>query len=369
MKILYVITSTTLGGAEKALFEVVTRLDRKRFTPCAVISLKPEGVYAQKLRGHGIAVESLDMPYLPLPFTAEKLAALIDKYKPDIVHAFMYRAMQFTRAAKKKAKTNFRLITSPHLNFAVRAKGLLLVDSLRRDLDDLVLCESENTAKAMREMLGYPAEKIKIARVGINTAPWNFSPEERAAQRVALGLKETDFMVFNAGRLSKQKGQIFLVRAMTLLKNRPEIKCFICGQGEEHNRLAAEIVKLGVQKTVTLTGPQPELAPWFYAADMFALPSLYEGLPAVLLEAMASRLACAATPADGVREIIKDGENALLFEARNPQALAAAITRLADDTVLRTRLAEAGEHTVKTSFGIDTMVRLHEAAYAAVCHD
>ena len=52
MKILYVITSTTLGGAEKALFEVVTRLDRKRFTPCAVISLKPEGVYAQKLRGH-----------------------------------------------------------------------------------------------------------------------------------------------------------------------------------------------------------------------------------------------------------------------------------------------------------------------------
>ncbi|UPT73614.1 MAG: glycosyltransferase [Elusimicrobiota bacterium] len=112
-RILYVSTSTTVGGAEKTLYTLATLLDPRRHEVCGVVSLKPEGAYARKLKAQGKRVESLDLERAPRFSDAERLAAIISRERPDVVHAMMYQAIQLCRLAKPKATAPFKLVSSP----------------------------------------------------------------------------------------------------------------------------------------------------------------------------------------------------------------------------------------------------------------
>lgn len=359
-RILYVITSSGVGGAEKTLFNIVSRLDSKKYEVAGVVSLKPCGEYADKIRALGINVESLDMGYIPSWSAVGRLTDLIRKSKADTVHAFLFRAIQFCRFAK--ARTPFRLISSPRVNYRTRAVPLLWLDKAFHKRDDLTLCESESSAAFMERELGYKG--VGVIKNGIDTGLWKFSEEERAAARAELGLAPQTLLLFSSGRLDEQKGFEYLLRALPLFAEKfQNFRLAIAGEGPLARALGRVAQECGVADSVLFLGRRSDIRQLICACDIFVLPSLWEGLPNSLLEAMAVGRACAASGVDGSRELIEDGKSGLLTEAANSHSIAQALARLAADAELRARLGSAARRHVEREHSLERMMSEYGAAY------
>lgn len=359
-RILYVITSSGVGGAEKTLFNIVSRLDPEKYEVAGVVSLKPCGEYADKIRGLGINVQSLDMGYIPSWSAVGRVAELIRESGADTVHAFLFRAIQFCRFAK--ARTPFRLISSPRVNYRTRSVPLLWLDKAFHKRDDLTLCESESSAAFMVRELGYSG--VGVIKNGIDTAFWKFSEEERAAARAELGLSPETLLLFSSGRLDEQKGFEYLLRALPLFADKiQKFRLAIAGEGPLESALGRVARECGVADSVLFLGRRSNIRQLLCACDIFVLPSLWEGLPNSLLEAMAVGRACAASGVDGSRELIEDGKSGLLTEAANSHSIAQALTRLAADAELRARLGAAARRHVEREHSFERMMSEYGAAY------
>jgi len=361
MRILYLITSTTVGGAERTLARLARGLDRKRAEPAGVICLKPLGPVAGEIESAGVPVRSLGMGYLPSPFDVHKLREVMDSFRPDIVHAFLYRAIQFARLAKG----DWKLVSSPRVNYRTRPLPLRLIDRLGRNRDDMTVCEAQSTADFMKDELGYDPARLRVIRNGIN--PVSASPEESAKVRASLGFGRGDFIVLSAGRLSEQKGFPFLIEAMPeVLKKCQSVRLVIAGEGPDRPALERLIARLGLKDKVRLAGEQGNLSPWYGAADAFVLPSLWEGLPNCLLEAMSAGLPCAATAVDGTLEICQSGAEALLVPPANSGEMAKALSELCSNAALREKLSSNGRRNVEANFTMSRMLAQYEQAYEDV---
>jgi glycosyltransferase involved in cell wall biosynthesis len=367
-RILFVSTSTTIGGAEKTVFTLATGLDPARFSVAGVVSLKPEGPYARKIAEKGIAVESLNLARAPRAADAKRLAAVIDRERPDVVHAVMYQAIQLTRMAKKIAAHPFKLVTSPRVNYRSRSLWTLLLDRWLKERDDVLIAECDASRAYLLKKLRYAPAKVITIRNGIDAAGVRVSPDQRRRRRMELQLSSSDVLVGAIGRLDQQKGFSVLIAAMARLKHAP-LRCVILGEGPERPRLEALIEDNGLAGTVRLLGEKDDVPSWLSAFDIYCLPSLWEGLPNSLLEAMALGLPVAASSVDGVPEAVVDGESGLLVPPSDPAALADALTKLAGDSAARERFSAAAKETVRERFALSRMIFDYEAAYAAVLKD
>ncbi len=361
-RILFVSTSTTVGGAEKTLFALATLLDHRRFSVSSVVSLKPEGHYARRLRDQGVPVHSLDVQGSARPADASRLAAIIDRERPDVVHAVMYQAIQLARMAKKRSAVPFKLITSPRVNYRSRSWPSLLVDRWLKERDDLLIAECEASRRFLLTRLGYAPKKVIVIRNGVDLAGWSVSKIDRQKKRMELRLNSGDLLVGAVGRLDRQKGFGTLIEAMARLKD-AAVKCAIVGDGPERGRLEALIRKHELEKSVWLLGERGEIPSWLSAFDLYCLPSLWEGLPNSLLEAMALGLPVVASRVDGVPEAVTDGKDGLLVPPSRPAALAQALRALAADASRRAALGAAAKAAVSERFTLRRMIAEYEDAY------
>jgi len=193
------------------------------------------------------------------------------------------------------------------------------------------------------EMLARGGVKRECIRVLQNTIELPDGPDESPSSlRSRYGLPDHARIVLAIGRLSREKGHRHLVEAASLLhRNRPDIdfQILLIGDGPERARLEAQVDGLGLREHVRFLGHQQNPVPFYELADVFVLPSLTEGSPNVLLEAMMARTPTIATPVGGVPEMVQDGRSALLVKAGDPAALAGGIAKLLDDPALGSTLA------------------------------
>ncbi len=193
-------------------------------------------------------------------------------------------------------------------------------------------------------MLNSPASewhKLEVCRLGIN--PAQFQPI------VKIRTREDVFEVICVGRLAAVKAQHILIRAMhRLLEENRNVRLRLVGDGEDRASLESEVRSLGINQHVIFDGwrNQDEVHARYEQADCFALASFAEGVPVVLMEAMAMNLPCIATRITGVPELIRDGVDGLLVAPSSVEELAEAIARLMDDEALRARLCTAGRRRV-----------------------
>ncbi|OGR88551.1 MAG: hypothetical protein A3J74_11700, partial [Elusimicrobia bacterium RIFCSPHIGHO2_02_FULL_57_9] len=353
-RILFISTSTTLGGAEKTLYALATLLKPERFSVAGVVSLKPLGAYGEKLLAQSIPTFTLDMDGTPGPRHIGMLKHIIAGLRPDLVHAFMYQAIQLARVSKIMTRGRFRLVSSPRVTYRTRSPGSLLIDRMLKRADDLLIAESESSRGYLIYSQGYDAEKITTIHNGI-APPETIDPGLRERKRAELGVGEEDILVGALGRLDRQKDQRTLVQAMAAVSNQ-RVSCVLIGDGPEQTRLTSKINALQLQRRVRLLGEQKDAAAWLCALDIFALPSLWEGLPNALLEAMAAGLPVIASAVDGACEVLKNGVNGLLAAPGQAQELAAKIDELSADPAKRRNLGQAARATIAERFTLDRML-------------
>ncbi len=366
-KILYVSTSTTVGGAEKTLYTLATLINPSVCDVTGVVSLKPKGHYARQLEALSKRVYSLKIKDTAGLQDLQKLALVIHETKPDIVHAIMYQGIQLARAVKRLGYADFKLVTSPRVHYRTRTPFSLFIDGLLKKADDLLISESEASRSYLVDKLSYDKKKTLVIRNGVDIAGWSISKTDRKERREMIGVTNEDFLVGSVGRLDEQKGHIHLIDAIAaLLPNHPQIKSVILGEGPLHAELQTRIDSLGIGPTMGLLGEQDEITAWLSAFDAFVLPSLWEGIPNALLEAMALGLPVIATDVDGIPEALVHGLSGLVIKPGDPKAIATALQDLIEDKALSANLGNEAKKVVSENFTLAPMIERYEKAYRAV---
>jgi glycosyltransferase involved in cell wall biosynthesis len=217
---------------------------------------------------------------------------------------------------------------------------------------EVVISVSDDLHRRCRE-LGVPPDRSILIENGIDTRQFARSRRREEAKR-GLGIPEERLVIGAIGRLSEEKGFDLLIQAVDrLLLSGLDVELFIAGEGDQHDRLAAMIRALGREDRIHLAGFVSEPIALYEALDVFALSSLREGLPNVVLEAMAMEVPVVATRVAGVPRLIEHEENGLLVDVGDTDQLGSTIARLLADGALRDRLGEAGRRTVESRFSFE----------------
>ena len=198
----------------------------------------------------------------------------------------------------------------------------------------------------------------RIIVIPNSVKPLDISLVDRAAVRKELGLHNDDIFLLSIGRLTYQKGHEFLVQAMSKVASQvPNAKAGICGDGPLRPQLEAQIVEAGLSSQVRLLGAWEDISPLLASADIFILPSRWEGLSRALMEAMAAGFPVIASKVDGIKDLITDGVNGLLVPSEDAEALGKSILQLIDNAEMRKQIAAAGQAHVLQAHSVDDMCR------------
>jgi glycosyltransferase involved in cell wall biosynthesis len=219
---------------------------------------------------------------------------------------------------------------------------------------EFIVCISE-FHRAFYLENGARPEQLFVAYCGIDTG--HFTPRRRPRDR------SRPYHILSSGRLVEKKGFADLIRACAILRDRGlDFRCTIAGSGPDEAALRAQIDAAGLGNVVTLTGEalkQEDIPDFMAGGDVYALPCIWasdndvDGLPQMLMEAMACGLPAVSTRLVGIPDLIRDGETGLLVEPNDPEALADALMRLEAEAGLADRLSEAGHRHLVDIFDLD----------------
>lgn len=207
---------------------------------------------------------------------------------------------------------------------------------------------------------GIKPEKIIIIRNGVSIpVP---QPAEIEALTAEPALRGRYPLLLSVGRLTEQKGHTHLLKALPALCNRfPNLLTLIAGDGPLRAELEAEARTLGIAENVLFLGFRDDIPALMHVAQVFVLPSVSEGLPFAILEALGQGKAVVSSGIAGIEEVIDDGVHGLLIPPGDPAAITQAVTRLLEDPAFAKTLGTAGRQRVMAEFTIDAMCQHYEA--------
>jgi len=355
-RILYVITELGVGGAEKALFELATRL-RDGFDP-QVVSLTTEGPVGGMLIASGIPVRALGARGKADIRALWRLRRIIRESRPEIVHSFLFHANMAARLAAVGTGVA-AVVCSARVAERARPRRRSLECRTHRLVDALV-CVSTGV-RDYYAAGGFPREKLLVIPNGVDVA--RFQGRDTSFKE-KLGLAPEKPLITTIGRLHEQKGMSYFLRAAASLHHsRPGCHFLVVGAGPQDEELRTLARQLRIEPHVTFFGRCDDVAPVLKASDVFVLASLWEGMPNVVLEALAAGVPVVATRVEGVTDIIEDGRTGVLVMPRDVPAIVTAVARLLDEPERAARLAEAGRAHVAAHFPLEAMVERHAALY------
>jgi len=365
-RVAYVIGGLGKGGAEYQLYELLRHLDRRRFAP-GVFVLAPGGWWVEPIRALGVPVEEIPRRGPADVRRLARLRASLRRFAPHLLHAILWSGNSYGRLAALGLGIPV-VIAAERVVTPYRGWQVMVERALDRVTDGyLVNCEAIAAWQVERKRL--PREKIEVIPNGIDLGRLPPFSLDRRAARSAAGLRRDRRLVAGVGRLDAQKDfPTFLRAAAMIAAEVPDVDFLVVGEGGERAALEALARRLGLGARVVFTGLRHDVPRLLAAVDVFALTSLYEGFPNVLLEAMATGAVAVATDVGGCRELVTSGETGLLVPPRAPAAVAAAVGRVLRDPALARRLATAARQRVEGTFSIDVMARRTMDAYLRRLH-
>jgi glycosyltransferase involved in cell wall biosynthesis len=213
-----------------------------------------------------------------------------------------------------------------------------------------------SSARTRNNAIEVGVQPDRITTIYNAIMPFDVAHIEREAVRERLGLKKEDVFFLAVGRLVYEKGHEFFIEAMSLVtREDSHAVAGICGAGQLHDQLQAQIDELSLKDKVKLLGQWDSIPEILAAADVFVLPSRWEGLPMALLEGMMAGLPVVATRVEGVDEVVQPGVHGLLVPLESPAELGRAILQLLRSPADRQRMGRAARERVLDSYTTDRM--------------
>lgn len=223
---------------------------------------------------------------------------------------------------------------------------------------------SQYVRRFLAERTGIPLDRIRVVPNGV---PVDEEPsqEKVAALRKSLGLDQQSRVVVTVGSLYPVKGHTYLIQAaLRIVRECPHVIFLIVGRGGLRGELEAQALRLGVTPYLRFLGHREDVRDLLAVSDVFVLPSLSEGMPLSVLEAMAAGVPPVATQVGGISEVIEDGKTGLLVPPRDSDALARSIATLLEDRILTKEIGESARHVVASRFSLTTMIQTYQEIYA-----
>ena len=368
-KILLVTTSDRMAGAEKSIFDLLRLADKNKYDFMLVVfKHEKNGELVKKVSELGIKVESLNMNSKWQFFKLVKLWNILKSFKPDILESFLFFDNQICRIFGKLLGVKY--IISGQRNVETK-RGFFrnLIEKLTINFVYIVISNTEAGKDFYVRNNYLPESKVLVIRNGLDIDRLKFLQSNINDKEIEnifnLSLFKNIPKIIMVGYLKEQKGVLYLIQAVKILKEKGiMLECYIVGQGYLENNLKNEVALAKVDDRVHFVGYLDGAYKYFKFFDLFVLPSVWEGLPNVILEAMASKLPVISTSVGGVPEIIKDGENGFLVEPQSPELIADKIEFfLSLEKVKIDKIKESAYKTVKENFSIESMVKGYETCY------
>jgi glycosyltransferase involved in cell wall biosynthesis len=374
-KVLHVITRMVRGGAQENTLATVLRVDPSRF--CSILATGPSDGPEGSMMGH-VEASGVDVRLVPTlvrelspiaDYSALRtLRRLIEEVRPDIVHTHTSKAGILGRIAARRAKVPI-VIHTPHghvfhdyFGWAKTRSFIAAEKYCARRADRLVMLTENERKEHLQVGIGRPETLVTI-HSGIDFAGLRATkrPEEvRAEWSISSG----DQVIGTVGRLVPVKGQTHLIAAMpAILARAPTAHLVIVGSGPLEAQLRQTAKDAGIEERVHFAGFRADVANCLSAFDLFALPSLNEGMGRVIVEAMAMRLPVVASDVSGIRDLIVPDKNGTLVPAGDHNALAEAIASLLGDPLRSAAFGQAGYAMAIPHYSLDNMIGQIESLY------
>ncbi len=371
-KIVYLIGTLAVGGAERQLVETAIRLDRTRFDAriYAISSGGPLKAYAEQA---GIPVTAHEAKRCGVLAYARKFLALcsyLRRERPDIVHCFMFTPSLYGGCAAKL--TGRPIVITSRRNLGLFKDGAVhyqWFENFVNRFTDLVIVNSRAVLSDTLQRERIAADKVEVIYNGIDTC--RYAPGDRHDPQVArlkaqLGISEADVVIGMIANLYRYKGHHeLLTAAAEVIRECPNT--FVLCVGEEREGLLPELRNLctrhGIQDYVRFAGFVSDIPNILKMMDIIVSASYEEGFSNVILEAMAAGKPVIATSVGGNPEAVLDGETGRLVPAHDAQALAAAILDLAQHPEQIARYGRNARMRVEAHFSMETMIHRIEQTY------
>jgi glycosyltransferase involved in cell wall biosynthesis len=347
------------GGVETHVLGLCTQLRSSGVVVLPVLFHDRE--LAARLRDVGIAPCFVRTRHRYDPDAARRLVALVEESGAHVLHLHGYRATVTAALAGSRLRTGIVKTEhgwpEPEESVVARTKT-----RVNRRLDDWA-------TRRLGARVCYVTSELmqRFAAVHANLSRrviYNGIAPLAPAERRPAGLEPDRFNIGIVGRISKVKGIGFALQALAAADGGERLRLHVIGSGPQETKLRESVPALGLETRVRFHGFQRDALGWIAHLDALLMPSLHEGLPYTLLEAMSLGIPVIASRIGGLAEVVRNEETGLLVEVGDVEGMAKAMRRLASDRELAGRLGRAAAREQRQHYSIDRMVRDYLATYA-----
>ena len=356
VRVVYLTHTLGVGGAEELILNMVSRLSRERFDPIVCCFENPPGPMGTEIANQGIQVVPLGIaPGWRHPLAWWTIVSTLRRLRPQIVHTFLLPASLYGRSAAWVA--GVPIIVGTEVNIYDRKQWHHIVaERMLARVSACVVASAESVKRAYVRQLGIAPGSVRVIYNAVN---WNKLKASRTPDEIRreFGIPADRTLVGVVATLQDKKGHRVLLDAFAATPGLADVRLMLVGDGTLRGSLEAHATMLGIRDRVTFCGTRRDLGDLLAAMDIFALPSLWEGLPLALILAMGAARPVVATGIAGIPEAVTDGKTGLLVPPGDSAAIGAALARLCADPAERRRMGHAARESVRDRFGADAYTR------------
>jgi len=365
IKVLQLLISMPVGGAENMVSALATSLDPREFQ-VMIACIGAPGPMGEELKRSGCRVISLglDIKYASKFLIIRRLRDLLRELRPDILHTHLYHPNLYGRIASLGMGLKGRVATVHNVYRRVKMHRRLM-NWLLGQVSHCVVVFSPEVARDVLHYDRLTPSRLRLLSPGVRVEARS-AGESREAVRERLGI--TGFCIGTVARLEEQKGHEYLLEAISRVRSEiADLNVVIVGDGQRRPRLEEQAASLGVSGCVRFLGTRRDVPLILRSLDLYVQPSLWEGIPLTLLEAMGAGVPAISTRVGRAPEVIQDGENGRLVPPGDAEAMAAAILDAYRHPEWRRRWQELGELTIREKYSLDRMLKQFADIYLDIC--